>query len=263
MATLSDNILDNLFEEIGLGPLLPQTKDAYKEHIYKELELRTGVKLVPNMSDEQIKAVMETLEEIKEELRQHKDRLKQSPIIPEEDQTTSQSRLDDAFFEKHGFSEISEEKKDKIRRRFDHKLQLGVGEQLADGMPREKLHEFDIFSEERTPEGAEWLEKNVPDYKNSVVFKELLEEAANTAGFPVESFEEFFANENFIEEWITFEAFCKCVTTIISVLGSQQWLILNRPDYLRVVNEVEGRLKREIIDDPDYFLRDSSEEDYL
>lgn len=47
--------LDNaLLEELGLGSLPPQEKNMMLRHIYETLELRVGMKLAEQMSNEQL-----------------------------------------------------------------------------------------------------------------------------------------------------------------------------------------------------------------
>lgn len=45
---------DNLLQELGLGTLPPQEKNMMLRHIYETLELRVGMKLAEQMSNEQL-----------------------------------------------------------------------------------------------------------------------------------------------------------------------------------------------------------------
>ncbi|MBI2589159.1 hypothetical protein HYW35_03075 [Candidatus Saccharibacteria bacterium] len=45
---------DNLLQELGLGTLPPAEKNKMLAHIYETLELRVGMKLAEQMSDEQL-----------------------------------------------------------------------------------------------------------------------------------------------------------------------------------------------------------------
>ncbi|MFO0882529.1 MAG: DUF5663 domain-containing protein [Candidatus Saccharimonadales bacterium] len=45
---------DNFLAEIGLAELPPEDKKQMLNHIYETLELRVGMKLAENMSDEQL-----------------------------------------------------------------------------------------------------------------------------------------------------------------------------------------------------------------
>ncbi|MBX4201694.1 hypothetical protein KW803_02270 [Candidatus Saccharibacteria bacterium] len=45
---------DNLLQELGLGGLPPAEKNKMLAHIYETLELRVGMKLAEQMSDEQL-----------------------------------------------------------------------------------------------------------------------------------------------------------------------------------------------------------------
>lgn len=45
---------DNFLEELGLGQLPDEQKQAFLEHIYGQLELRVGTRLSDGLSDEQL-----------------------------------------------------------------------------------------------------------------------------------------------------------------------------------------------------------------
>jgi len=45
---------DNLLHELGLGALPPQEKNAMLKHIYETLEMRVGMRLAEQMSDQQL-----------------------------------------------------------------------------------------------------------------------------------------------------------------------------------------------------------------
>ena len=45
---------DNLLQELGLGALPPQEKNMMLRHIYETLELRVGMKLAEQMTNEQL-----------------------------------------------------------------------------------------------------------------------------------------------------------------------------------------------------------------
>ena len=45
---------DNFLNDLGLGGLPEDQKQAFKEHIYSELELRVGVRLSEGLSDDQL-----------------------------------------------------------------------------------------------------------------------------------------------------------------------------------------------------------------
>jgi len=43
-------------------------------------------------------------------------------------------------------------------------LDVRVGEQISEGLPREKLNEFDLIKDQ--DEATRWLEENRPDYRD-------------------------------------------------------------------------------------------------
>ncbi len=45
---------NNLLEELGLGSLPPQEKNRMLQHIYETLEMRVGMQLASQMSDQQL-----------------------------------------------------------------------------------------------------------------------------------------------------------------------------------------------------------------
>lgn len=45
---------DNLLQELGLGTLPPQEKNTMLRHIYETLEMRVGMKLAQQMTNEQL-----------------------------------------------------------------------------------------------------------------------------------------------------------------------------------------------------------------
>jgi predicted RNA-binding Zn ribbon-like protein len=45
---------NNLLEELGLGSLPPEEKNRMLQHIYETLEMRVGMKLAEQMSNEQL-----------------------------------------------------------------------------------------------------------------------------------------------------------------------------------------------------------------
>lgn len=45
---------DNLLKELGLGDLPPQEKNTMLRHIYETLEMRVGMKLAEQMTNEQL-----------------------------------------------------------------------------------------------------------------------------------------------------------------------------------------------------------------
>jgi hypothetical protein len=92
---------DNFLASLGLGAMPPDEKEAFLSYIYEELELRVGMELSKDLSDEQLeqfekltnsdedaalqwlekhcpsykKVVQEELDKLKEEIIASKDRL--------------------------------------------------------------------------------------------------------------------------------------------------------------------------------------------
>jgi len=60
---------DQFLEDLGLGQLPQDQKQAFKEHIYSELEMRVGVRLSEGLSDEQLKEFESFVDKNEEKVR--------------------------------------------------------------------------------------------------------------------------------------------------------------------------------------------------
>jgi len=45
---------DNLLQQVGLGALAPEDKKSMLKHIYEQLEMRVGMRLAEQMTDQQL-----------------------------------------------------------------------------------------------------------------------------------------------------------------------------------------------------------------
>jgi hypothetical protein len=92
---------DNLLQELGLGSLPPAEKNKMLAHIYETLELRVGMRLADQMSDQQLDEfegfIDGNLEHAKNFLNTNVQGWEQSPdFIKQRDQATSQGGSADA-----------------------------------------------------------------------------------------------------------------------------------------------------------------------
>ena len=106
---------NNLLEELGLGSLPAEQKNSMLQHIYETLEMRVGMKLADQMSNEQLdefegfidkndeagalkwletnfpdykKVVADELVTLKEEIKKTSDKILEASKQPPQEQTT-------------------------------------------------------------------------------------------------------------------------------------------------------------------------------
>ena len=82
-------------------------------------------------------------------------------------------QLDDKFLEDIGLNNLPEEQKKPFLQHIYDELELRVGTKLSDGMTDEQLEEFESIIDRKDDVIVMWLEKNVPDYHNDVIFMQL------------------------------------------------------------------------------------------
>lgn len=61
---------ENFLEELGLGQLPEEQKQAFLEHVYGQLELRVGTRLSDGLSDEQLSEFESFIDRDSEKVRQ-------------------------------------------------------------------------------------------------------------------------------------------------------------------------------------------------
>jgi hypothetical protein len=61
---------DTFLEELGLGQLPAEQKQAFLEHVYGQLELRVGTRLSDGLSDEQLSEFESFIDRDREKVRQ-------------------------------------------------------------------------------------------------------------------------------------------------------------------------------------------------
>ena len=74
--------------------------------------------------------------------------------------------FNDEFLEEMGLSSMPEEKKQRFLDYAQEKLEIKIGERISEGVPEEKLREFDQMIDQSR--AAEWLEENRPDFREVV-----------------------------------------------------------------------------------------------
>lgn len=142
-------------------------------------------------------------------------------------------QLDDNFLQDLGLDNLPADQKHAFLQHIYEELELRVGARLAEGVPDEKLIEFEslITRDPDHPEDfpltvADWLKANVPDFRDR------------------EDFQRFVLNANATPDDLAVQ----------SEYAATKWLEINRPDYRQVVAEVLDQLKAEIISNRDSIL---------
>ena len=74
--------------------------------------------------------------------------------------------FNDEFLEEMGLSSMPAEKKQRFLDYAQEKLEIKIGERISEGVPEEKLREFDRMIDQSR--AAEWLEENRPDFREVV-----------------------------------------------------------------------------------------------
>ena len=127
-------------------------------------------------------------------------------------------QLDDKFLEDIGLNNLPEEQKKPFLQHIYDELELRVGTKLSDGMTDEQLEEFESIIDRKDDVIVMWLEKNVPDYHNDVIFMQL----QTSTGLDVND------------------------SNLRADYAATKWLEINRPDYRQVVAGVLEDLKSEV-----------------
>ncbi|NCQ54170.1 hypothetical protein COV88_01665 [Candidatus Saccharibacteria bacterium CG11_big_fil_rev_8_21_14_0_20_41_19] len=138
-------------------------------------------------------------------------------------------QLDDKFLEEIGLNSLPEEQKKPFLQHIYDELELRVGTKLSDGMTDEQLEEFESIIDRNDDVIVAWLEKNVPDYYNDVVFMQL----QTSSGLDVND------------------------PNLRADYAATKWLEVNRSDYRQVVAAVLQELKVEVIANKNVILGDN------
>ncbi len=75
-------------------------------------------------------------------------------------------RVDDQFMEEVGLGAMPEDEKKAFMQHAEEELQVRVGQGIGAGMTDEQMREFDEATDLQA--ARDWLEKNVPDYRELV-----------------------------------------------------------------------------------------------
>ena len=128
-------------------------------------------------------------------------------------------QLDDKFLAGIGLNDLPEDQKKPFLQHIYDELELRVGTKLSDGMSDDQLEEFESIIDHKDDVIVTWLEKNVPNYHNDVIFMQL----QTSTGLDVND------------------------TNLRAEYAATKWLEVNRSDYRQVVAAVLEELKNEVL----------------
>ncbi len=75
-------------------------------------------------------------------------------------------QFDDKFLQEMGLASMPEDQKQAFLAYVQEELEVRIGERISRGLTEAQLSEFDMITDPL--EGAAWLEKNRPDYREIV-----------------------------------------------------------------------------------------------
>lgn len=138
--------------------------------------------------------------------------------------------LDNSFLEKVGLGSLPDEQKKEFLSLFRSQLEERVGEKLYQGLNEAQTNEFEKIIDQDELVIDNWLATNSPDYKNDIIFKNIMK----IRQLPIDSLE------------------LKIEYT------STKWIEKNRPDYREVVQAEIESIQKEIEANKDAILGESS-----
>lgn len=127
-------------------------------------------------------------------------------------------KVDDRFLAEVGLQNLPEPHRTAFITEIQGELENRVGEKMSEGMTPEQLEEFDGIMRKDRNMMIKFLTK-LGDYRQDEIYKKLLQKY-NTAEGTLEILGEYL---------------------------SVKWIQLNRPDYVRVAQDIEAEFKQEII----------------
>ncbi len=74
--------------------------------------------------------------------------------------------FNEQFLREMGLASMPEEQKQRFLAYVQEELEIRIGEQISNGMPEEKLREFDTSTD--LGDATRWLEENRPDFREIV-----------------------------------------------------------------------------------------------
>ena len=129
--------------------------------------------------------------------------------------------LDEKFFEEIGINRMPETEREEFKKHIQEEVEVRVGERISDGIPVEKLDEFEMIVDGDSDFVQSWILSHAADYKNDPIYQAFLVQNGGQ-----ESAE------------------------ITNEFAAMKWLQLNRPDFTQIVavamDEMKGELRANI-----------------
>ena len=129
--------------------------------------------------------------------------------------------LDEKFFEEIGVNRMPENEREEFKKHIQEEVEVRVGERISDGIPVEKLDEFEMIVDGDSDFVQSWILSHAADYKNDPIYQAFLVQNGGQ-----ESAE------------------------ITNEFAAMKWLQLNRPDFTQIVavamDEMKGELRANI-----------------
>ena len=123
--------------------------------------------------------------------------------------------LDEKFFEEIGVNRMPENEREELKKHIQEEVEIRVGERISDGIPVEKLDEFEMIVDSDAEFIDIWLRGNAPDYESDDIYKALLAQNDNSQ-------------------------------SVKSEYAAMKWLQINRPDFTQIVAIVMDEMKGEL-----------------
>lgn len=124
--------------------------------------------------------------------------------------------LDDKFFEEVGITGMSVEELADFKKHVKDEIDIRVGERISDGIPVDRLAEFEKIIDGDKAFIGSWTTQNFPNYQQDQIFVALTEAGGQS------------------------------LDDIMIEYASAKWLQVNRPDFAQVVTDVTNEMKAEL-----------------
>ena len=122
--------------------------------------------------------------------------------------------LGEKFFEEIGVNRMPENEREEFKKHIQEEVEIRVGERISDGIPTEKLDEFEMIVDNDLAFIDVWLKSNAPDYEADDIYKALLAQGGGQ--------------------------------NVKSEYAAMKWLQVNRPDFTQIVAVVMDEMKGEL-----------------
>lgn len=134
--------------------------------------------------------------------------------------------LDDKFFNETGINLMPETEREEFKIHIREEIETRIGERIADGMPVEKLEEFELIIDGDSGFIQDWIAANSPNYKSDDLYQTMAS-----------------ANQGVDDR------------QLMSDYAGMKWVQLNRPDFPQIMSSVVEQMKKEIKENIDKIIK--------